>query len=203
MLNDNLDSRAYELDTFSELADGELEEWDSLKDLLSDLAEREREPVASGAFKIPALLGDGDGITRWVLRLSQIRRLSGIALLRQELPRTPWCIAVRVIALDHDGIRIGVTTTRRVSQEQLSDVVSQLLDSARDLTVEIEPVVRQTGGERWLTIDEVESEFRIRPRHIERWIEAGLLVARQTETEHGSEWRIRLRPAPIRQAVGV
>ncbi|HEX7102747.1 MAG TPA: helix-turn-helix domain-containing protein [Nitrolancea sp.] len=203
MLDDNLDSRAYDLDAFSELDDGDLEEWDSLKDLLSALDDREREPIAPGSFDIPALLGDGDGITRWVLRLNQIRRLSGIALLQQGLPRAPWCIAVRVIAIDPDAIRIGVTTTRRVSQDQLSDFVAHLLGSTGDLNVEIEPVVRQATGERWLTIDEVADEFRARPRHIERWIEAGLLVARQVETAHGSEWRIRLRPAPTRQTVEV
>jgi hypothetical protein len=203
VFDDSRNDAPDDFNAFSELDEGELEEWDSLKDLLSDLDDREREPLASGAFEIPALLGDGDGIARWVLRLSQIRRISGITLLRQGLPRAPWCIAMRVIAIDHDAVRIGVTTTRRVSHEQLAEFVVQLLGSAGDLTIEIEPVTRQAAGERWLTIDEVADEFRVRPRHIERWIEAGLLVARQVETEHGLEWRIRLRPAPARQTVGV
>ena len=203
MLDDNLDSRAYELDTFSELDDGELEEWDSLKDLLSDLDNREREPIAPGAFNIPALLGDGDGIARWVLRLSRIRRLSAITDLCRGLPRTPWCIAVRVIAIDRDAVRIGVTTTRHVSQEQFVAVVAQLLGSTGDLNVVIEPVGRQAAGERWLTIDEVACELRIEPSNVERWIEAGLLVTRQVETDGESEWRIRLRPAPVKRVVEV
>ena len=203
MLDDNLDSRAYELDAFSELNDGELEEWDSLKDLLSDLDDREREPIAPGTFNTPALLGDGDGIARWVLRLSQIRRLAKITSLLQGLPRAPWCIAVRVIAVDRDAIRIGVTTTRRVSQDQLTDFVVQLIGSASDLNLEIEPVGNQATGERWLTVDEVARDMRVEPPDVERWIEAGLLVTRHVETAHGSEWRIRLRPAPVKQVVEV
>jgi hypothetical protein len=203
VLDDNFDSRAYDLDAFSELNDDDLEEWDSLKDLLSDLDDREREPIAPGAFNTPALLGDGDGIARWVLRLSQIRRLAKITGLLQGLPRVPWCIAVRVIAIDPDAIRIGVTTTRRVSQDQLTDFVVQLIGSASDLNIEIEPVGNQATGERWLTVDEVAHELRIEPTDVTRWIEAGLLVTRQVETAHGSEWRIRLRPAPVKQVVEV
>lgn len=203
MLDDNLDFRAYELDAFSELDDGEMEEWDSLKDLLSDLDDREREPIAPGTFNTPALLGDGDGIARWVLRLSQVRRLAKITSLLQGLPRAPWCIAVRVIAVDRDAIRIGVTTTRRVSQDQLTDFVVQLIGSASDLNLEIEPVGNQATGERWLTVDEVARDMRVEPPDVERWIEAGLLVARHVETAHGSEWRIRLRPAPVKQMVEV
>jgi len=203
VLDDNLDFRAYELDAFSELDDGEMEEWDSLKDLLSDLDDREREPIAPGTFNTPALLGDGDGIARWVLRLSQVRRLAKITSLLQGLPRAPWCIAVRVIAVDRDAIRIGVTTTRRVSQDQLTDFVVQLIGSASDLNLEIEPVGNQATGERWLTVDEVARDMRVEPPDVERWIEAGLLVARHVETAHGSEWRIRLRPAPVKQMVEV
>jgi hypothetical protein len=203
VLENDFDSRAYERDAFSELDDVELEEWDSLKDLLSDLDDHEREPIASGAFAVPALLGDGDGIARWVLRLSQVRRLSAIADIRQGLPRAPWCIAVRVIAVDSDAVRIGVTTTRHVSQDRLAEFLEQLLGSTGDLNVEIEAVGRQAADERWLTIDEVACELRVEPRDIERWIESGLLVARQVETDAGSHWRVRLRPVPVKQTVEV
>lgn len=137
-----------DFDAFTELDGGELEEWDSLKDLLSDLDERERERVPStpGAFEVPALLGDGDGIARWVLRLGTVRRLSAVNNLRQGLPRAHWCIAVRVIAIDSDGIRLGVTTTRRVTQEQLSEFVARLSKNRNDLNVEIEPLTRQSVG---------------------------------------------------------
>jgi hypothetical protein len=143
VLEDNFDSRAYERDAFSQLDDDDLEEWDSLKDLLSDLDDREREPIAPGSFTIPPLLGDGNGIARWVLHLRQIRRLSGVTSLLQGLPRAPWCIAVRTIAIDAGGIRLGVTTTSCVSQEQLAEFIAQLLGSTDDLTVEVEAVVRQ------------------------------------------------------------
>ncbi|HVX29446.1 MAG TPA: hypothetical protein VHA53_03120 [Nitrolancea sp.] len=202
MLDDNFDSRAYEFDAFSEFDDRELEEWDSLKDLLSDLDEREREPIAPGSFGLPALLGDSDGIARWVLRLSQVRRLSRVTSLLRDLPRAPWCIAVRVIAIDADAIRIGVTTTRSVGQDHVSGYVAQLVGDTNDLIAAIEPVAPQADGERWLTAEEVAHELGVEAHEVQRWIDAGLLVTRQVETAGGSERRIRLRRTTARQRVG-
>jgi excisionase family DNA binding protein len=203
MFDDYLVPERDEIDAFAELDDDALDEWDSLKDLLANLADRERANASSVTFGIPALLGDGDGIARWVLVLGSVRRLSHILRLRQELPRSPWCIAARVIEIGPETIRIGITTTMGVRHDQLMERVQQLLGTPDGTTTELEPVDHRSIDERWLTIDEVAHQLAVKARTVQRWIEIGLIVARQNDTPSGSQWRIRLRQPATHDAVGV
>lgn len=203
MFDDYLVRERNEIDAFAELDDDALEEWDSLKDLLADLADRERTNAGPSTFGIPALLGDGDGIARWVLVLGNVRRLSLIARLRQELPRSPWCIAAHVIQIGTDSIRIGITTTMDVRHEQLLEHIHQLLGMPDGMAIELEPVIHRSTGESWLTIDDVAHQLGVKPRTVKHWIEIGLIVARQIDTPAGSQWHIRLRQPAAHDTVGV
>jgi excisionase family DNA binding protein len=203
MFDDYLVPERDEIDAFAELDDDALDEWDSLKDLLADLADRERANASSVTFGIPALLGDGDGIARWVLVLGNVRRLSHILRLRQELPRSPWCIAARVIEIGPETIRLGITTTMGVRHDQLMERVQQLLGTPDGTAIELEPVDHRSIDERWLTIDEVAHQLAVKAGTVQRWIEIGLIVARQIDTPSGSQWRIRLRQPATHDAVGV
>ncbi|HEX3722167.1 MAG TPA: helix-turn-helix domain-containing protein [Nitrolancea sp.] len=203
MFDDELLAERNGADAFSELDDHALEEWDSLKDLLSDLADRERVSENSGSFGVPALMGDGDGIARWVLAVGNVRRLSDILRLRQELPRDPWCIAARVIEIGPDRIRVGITTTMRVSHDQLQERVDQIIRATDGTTTDLEPVMLQSNNESWLTVDEAAHRLGAKVATVRGWVESGLFVTRQIETASGTEWRIRLRQRAAQQAVGV
>ena len=203
MFDDYLLREHTEIDAFSELDDDALEEWDSLKDLLANLSDRERKHADSGTFGIPALLGDGDGIARWVLRIGDVLHLANIARLRLELPRNPWCIAARVIEVGSQTIRVGITTTMGVRHDQLLERVQQLLATPDGMTLELEPVIHRAIGERWLTIDDVAHQLSVKTRTVKRLIEIGLIDARQIETPSGAQWHVRLRQPATPDTVGV
>ncbi len=186
-----------------ELDDSTLHEWDSLNQLLSELKQHSATGTGPHNFAIPALLGDGDGIARWVIVLHHVRNLTHVMRLRGELPKIPWCIAARVIEVGSEEIRLGLTTTRRVDLEQVTSAVAELIDEGPNTSIRVQPVLREPTGGTWVSATDAANRLGVKPRTVKHWIELGLVIAKQAETATGKEWLIRTGRPFTNQLIGV
>ncbi len=186
-----------------DLDDSTLHEWDSLNNLLAELKQQSATTTGPGNFAIPALLGDGDGIARWVIVLHNVRNLTYVSRLRGELPRIPWCIAARVIEVGAGEIRVGVTTTRKIDLERITAAVAELVDEDQTATIHVQPVLREPTGGTWVSADDAANRLGVKPRTVKHWIELGLVFAKQAETATGKEWLIRTGQSFTHQLIGV
>lgn len=186
-----------------ELDDRTLQQLDSLNSLLSALAHQPVPGANVRDFAIPALLGDGDGISRWMVALTNVRNLLHIQRLRADLTRNPWCIAARVIEFRADEIRMGVTTTRNIQPDQVHSAISALLDCNGETSIQVQQVAREASAGSWVTTTEAANRLGVKPRTVSRWIELGLVVAKQAQTTRGKEWLIRTGHSFMNDPVGV
>ena len=198
IFNPNADS-----DGFLEIDDKTVREWNSLNNLLSELAHQSSNGSSAHNFAIPALLGDGDGISRWVVVLRNVRNLSHVARLRRDLPRMPWCIASRVIEIGPEAIRVGVTSTAQIGRDKILSSIRQIVTEEGSHSISVHPVVREKTGENWITANEAAQQLGVKPRTVTHWIELGLVVAKQAETSTGQQWLIRTGQPFTNHLIGV
>ncbi len=64
----------------------------------------------------------------WWVILHGIERLPTVSAVRERLSRLPGCIAAQVVSLSSTEIRLSVTTTCQVDQQQLEFVIGACRD---------------------------------------------------------------------------
>jgi hypothetical protein len=64
----------------------------------------------------------------WWVILQGVERLPTVAAVRDRLSRLPGCVAAQVVSLSSTEIRLSVTTTCQVDQQQLEFVISACRD---------------------------------------------------------------------------
>lgn len=101
---------------------------------LREYLARIEQPTANGNGKpngativMPSSNGNGQKRAWWII-LHGIKRLTTVSTLRERLSRLPGCIAVQVVSLSSTEIRLSVTTTCVVEQEQLEFVIGACHD---------------------------------------------------------------------------
>jgi hypothetical protein len=204
MIESTFNTIAGGVDELVELDEETLRQWESLNSLLSDLAQQSGTGAPGRDFAIPALLGDGDGVSRWMIVLGNVRNLAHVRRLRGDLPRYPWCVAARVIECGPDEIRIGITTTQNITCVQVEDAISAMLDANAQMSVRVQQISPdELTGATWVTMVEAANRLGVKPRTVNRWIERGLVVAKQAQTDRGKEWLIRTGQTFVNELVGV
>ncbi len=76
---------------------------------------------------MPSNNGNGQKRAWWVI-LQGIERLPTVSRVRERLTRLPGCVAAQVVSLSSTEIRLSVTTTCQIDQQQLEYIISACRD---------------------------------------------------------------------------
>lgn len=76
---------------------------------------------------MPPTNGNGQKRAWWIV-LQGVERLPVISAVRQRLNKLPGCVAAQVVSLSSTEVRLSVTTTCQVDQQQLEFVIAACRD---------------------------------------------------------------------------
>jgi len=108
------------------LADADIEvrrEYEALNDLLAGLSRN----IDDAGLPLIAAPAEPERLSRWVVVLRGVRRLTEVVAFRDELLKIPFCIAVRVTDVTVDETRAVVTATTTLEVGELEQLVTETL----------------------------------------------------------------------------
>ena len=105
-------------------ADGEVRrEYEALSELLAGLSRH----IDAPGLPLVAEEAESERLSRWVVVLRGIHRLTEVAAIRDELLKRPYCIAVRITDVTADETRAVVTATAALEIPELEQMVIETL----------------------------------------------------------------------------
>lgn len=121
-------------------------EFNTLAEFLSGLSQQQTAHETASLDPVLASINEMEQSPRWLVGLRGVRRLARLAALRERLLQAPSCLAARVVDLSSAEIHLLVTTTARITREELEAMLAEAMvqaDCPASFAIQPQP---STGG---------------------------------------------------------